>query len=282
MKRKTLLSIAAPIAFVLAAAPTLFSDNYDKKTDITIDQPIQVPGAVLQPGTYTFILMDVTGNRHVVEIKSTDGKTLYATTFTTAAQRIRPTSKVVLTFYETPQGTPNAVRQWFWPGEVDGQEFLYTHEQAAQLTAVSHQTVSELPTQEATAAAPAATAPSSGDVTAAVQAPSEPTDQQPSQQIAEQPVQAQPSVAGQAIQQDQVVAQAEPPADNSNSNQLLAQNNPPAQVNAPDPAPQSTADNSDNSAALPQTASNMPLVGLLGLASLTLAGMLRMARRGRA
>jgi len=275
MKRKTLLSIAAPIAFVLAAAPTLFSDNYDKKTDITIDQPIQVPGAVLQPGTYTFILMDVTGNRHVVEIKSTDGKTLYATTFTTAAQRIRPTSKVVLTFYETPQGVPNAVRQWYWPGEVDGQEFLYTHEQAAQLTAVSHQTVSELPSQEATTAAPAPTAPSSGDVTAAVQAPSEPTDQQPTQQIAEQPVQSQ-----QAVQQDQVVAQAEPPADNSNSNQLLAQNNPPA----PAPAPQAAVapDNSDNGATLPQTASDMPLLGLLGLASLTLAGMLRIARRGRA
>jgi hypothetical protein len=282
MKRKTLLSIAAPLALLLlAAAPTLFSDEHDKKTDITIDQPIQVPGAVLQPGTYTFILMEVTGNRHVVEIKSTDGKQLYATTFTTAAQRLEPTSKVVLTFYEMPQGSPSAVRQWYWPGDVEGQEFLYTHAQAAQITAASHQTVPELPDQQASTAAPAPTA--SGDVTASVQQTSESTDQQPTQQIADQPVQTQ-----QAVQQDQVVAQAPPPADNSNSNQsnsnqLLAQNNPPpAQVNPPAPAPQDVPDNSGNSAALPQTASDVPMVALLGLASLTLAGMLQIARRGRA
>jgi hypothetical protein len=273
MRRMSSLSIAAPIAILLlAAAPEIFSDEHDKKTDVTITEPLQVPGAVLQPGTYMFILLNSSSDRHIVEIKSQDGKHLYAMMFTAAARRVVPTGKVALTFYETPQGTPKAVRQWFWPGDYDGQEFLYSHKQAAEITAASHQTVLEVTDQEAaTIAAPAPAASDSADLTASAQppAPAPPADQAV-QQIADQPVQQAPEPAAEVT-----VAQAAPPADNSNSNDLLAQNV------APTPAPQTVADNSDNSA-LPQTASNLPLVGLLALVSLASAVTLRLTRRGRA
>jgi hypothetical protein len=150
MKRLAFLGIGAPVALLLlATAPTMFSDEHDQKTDVTITEPIQVPGAVLQPGTYMFILLNSADDRHIVEVKSEDGKHLYSMSFATAARRVIPTGKVTLTFYETPQGSPPAVRQWFWPGQMEGQEFLYSPEQAAQISTVSHQTVPQLTSREA-------------------------------------------------------------------------------------------------------------------------------------
>ena len=274
MKRLSFLGIAMPLVLLLlAAAPTVFSDDYDKKTDVTIDKPIQVPGATLQPGTYMFILMNSSSNRHIVEIKSEDGKKLYATTFTTAARRITPTAKVALTFYEMPAGTPDAVRQWFWSGDTEGEEFLYTHQQAAEIKAARHQNEEVAETNEQP---PAATTQAT-----------ESTDQQSAQQVAEQPAQTQSVESQQTEEQSQVtVAQAASPADNSND--IVAQNNPPAPVPAPVPAPDTSASqtpatnysaNNDNTNSLPQTASTVPLVGLLGLISLTGGVILKLAWR---
>jgi hypothetical protein len=148
MKKAKLVGVAVPVAFLLlAAAPSVFGDDHDKKTDVTFDRPVQVPGAVLQPGTYMFILMNAV-DRHIVEIRSEDGKTLYATTFATAAQRLKQTDKVVLTYYEMPAGSPDAVREWFWPGDYEGQTFLYPHLKAAEIGAATHQTVPEAPDQD--------------------------------------------------------------------------------------------------------------------------------------
>jgi hypothetical protein len=150
MKRISFFAIGAPVALLLlATAPKIFSDEHDQKTDVTITEPIQVPGAVLQPGTYMFILLNSADDRHIVEVKSQDGKHLYSLSFATAARRVNPNDKVTLMFYETPQGTPPAVRQWFWPGQLEGQEFLYSPQQAAQINAVNHQKVPELTTREA-------------------------------------------------------------------------------------------------------------------------------------
>jgi len=307
MKRFSSLSIAAPIALLLlAAAPSVFSDEHDQKTDVTITEAIQVPGAVLQPGTYMFILLNSTTDRHMVEVKSPDGKHLYSMSFATAARRVFPTDNVAMTFYEMPQGAPPALRQWFWPGEREGQELLYPHGQAADIQAGSHQTVAELTDQEAaTVAAQSPAASDAGSATASVAQSSKQSGesvQAADQQIADQPVQpAPPAGSKQSIEsrvdQDQVVAQvqAAPPADNSvvdnsvnaapaQSSVTVAQNDAPivqnyAQNNTPAPAPQSTnTDNSDNSS-LPKTASNLPLIGLAGLVSLASAVTLRLARR---
>ena len=141
--------LAVPLAlFALGAAP-LLGDEHDKKTDVTITQDVQVPGgAVLPPGTYMFILNNSDSNRNIVEIRSEDGSQLYAMTFTTRAARVDRTGRTVLTFYEMPAGQPPALRQWFWPGDYDGQEFLYPHNQAAQIGQPSNQKVPEVSDQQ--------------------------------------------------------------------------------------------------------------------------------------
>jgi hypothetical protein len=150
MKRIALLKAAAATALVAFLAPlnAIRADSYDKKTTITLDQPTEVPGIVLQPGTYVIKLLNSEANRHIVEVMNVKMDHLYALTFTAAATKTQRKGKTVLTFYEGTQDHPQALRRWFWPGDTDGQEFLYPKNQAAEISARTREKVPEgdLPT----------------------------------------------------------------------------------------------------------------------------------------
>jgi len=150
MKRFSVLHIAALVLLVSAAAATARADDYDKKTIVTFDQPTEVPGIVLEPGRYVIKLLNSSSNRHIAEIMNEKMDHLYALTFMAAAEKVQQSGKTVLTFYEGSQGHPQAIRRWFWPGDREGQEFVYPKEQAARITARSKQRVPEgdLPTVE--------------------------------------------------------------------------------------------------------------------------------------
>src|SRR5579862_212667 len=126
MKRFSLLQIGALAALVVSLAPPpTLADDYDKKGIVKFDQPTEVPGIVLQPGTYVIKLVDSQSDRHIAVIMNEKMDHLYALTFTAAAFRVERTGKPVLTFYEGANGQPQAIKRWFWPGELDGIEFLY-------------------------------------------------------------------------------------------------------------------------------------------------------------
>jgi hypothetical protein len=148
MKHFPLLQIGV-LAVLMSLAPlTSRADDYDKKTIITIDQPTEVPGIVLVPGTYVIKLLNSSSNRHIVEIMNEKMNHLYALTFAVAAEKVEPKGKAVLTFYEGSQGHPQAMRKWFWPGDTIGQQFVYPKNQAAEITARTKEKVPEgdLPT----------------------------------------------------------------------------------------------------------------------------------------
>jgi len=149
MKRFSMLQMAAMSALFISAVPSIsLADDIDKKTVITLDQPTEVPGIVLAPGTYVIKLLNSSSNRHIAEIMNERMDHLYALTFTAAAAKVEPKGKTVLTFYEGRDGRPQAMRRWFWPGETDGQEFVYPKRQAAEISARTKEKVPEgsLPT----------------------------------------------------------------------------------------------------------------------------------------
>jgi len=149
MKRFSLMQTAIGTAMLLSlGAISSLADEYDKKTIVTLDQPTEVPGIVLQPGKYVIKLLNSSSNRHITEILNEKMDHLYALTFTVAAEKVERKGKTVLTFYEATQGRPQAMRKWFWPGDTDGQEFVYPKNQAAEITARTKEKVPEgdLPT----------------------------------------------------------------------------------------------------------------------------------------
>jgi len=148
MKRFSLFILTAFAMLGTFGAISSLADDYDKKTIVTLDQPTEVPGIVLQPGKYVIRLLNSSSNRHITEILNEKMDHLYALTFTVAAEKVQRTGKTVLTFYEGAQGRPQAMRRWFWPGDTIGQEFVYPKNQAAAISARTKENVPEgqLPT----------------------------------------------------------------------------------------------------------------------------------------
>ena len=134
----------------VALSSSARADEWNKKTVMTVNEPIQVPNKVLPAGTYVIKLLSSPSDRHIVQIFNADETQLQTTILAIPNYRIQPTGKTVFSFWETPPGQPKALRAWFYPGDNFGQEFAYPKSAAVQIAAVSHQPV---PTTEATQAA---------------------------------------------------------------------------------------------------------------------------------
>jgi hypothetical protein len=111
------------------------ADEFNELTILTFNAPVEIPGHVVLPaGTYVFKLLNLRGDRNIVQIFNREQTKLYATIFTTPAQRFQPTEKSTVGFYETDAGAPNALKVWFYPGNSFGHEFLYPRARAVAFT----------------------------------------------------------------------------------------------------------------------------------------------------
>lgn len=155
--RVTTAIFAAAIGMV-ALAPQAGADEWDKMTYVTISQPVEVPGVVLPAGKYVFKLVDSSSDRHLVTIQNDRQNHTYATIMAVNAYRVVPTGKTVFTYYETPAGQPKAIRDWFYPGDNFGQEFIY-HKNFTQVSQVTQQEQTPAPPAPAPQQAEAAPAP---------------------------------------------------------------------------------------------------------------------------
>jgi len=101
------------------------ADEWDKKTVLTIDQPMQVRETLLEPGQYVFKLLNSSSDRHIVQIYNADQTHLINTIIAIPDYRVQVTGKSRFVMWETPAGSVNALRAWFYPGDNFGQEFPY-------------------------------------------------------------------------------------------------------------------------------------------------------------
>src|SRR5260370_20236810 len=129
------LALAAVSAALLnvVPAPTAIADEQDKKTIVTTNAAIEVPGKVLPPGTYVFKLLDSSSNRNIVQIFDKDEKRLYTTILAVPDYRLQPPDKPLIQFEERAANSPEAIKAWFYPGDQYGQQFVYPHKRATEL-----------------------------------------------------------------------------------------------------------------------------------------------------
>jgi hypothetical protein len=120
---------------MVSLAPIAKADEWDKKTVLTVSETVQLPNATLQPGSYTFKLLDSQSDRHIVQVFDKDGMHLITTILAIPNYRLRPTGKSTFTFWEVPAGQPPAMRAWFYPGDNFGQEFAYPKNISTQIAA---------------------------------------------------------------------------------------------------------------------------------------------------
>lgn len=144
MLRKTLFAIfgVGVLLGIAALAPRARADESNQASRLTFSQAIQLPdNQVLPAGTYWFEVKPDSTPSNLVQITSEDHAKLYGTYVTVSTHRAQATSSVELKFAEPASGQPAALMSWFYPGTLDGHEFVYAPMQEAQLSASAHVTV---------------------------------------------------------------------------------------------------------------------------------------------
>jgi Protein of unknown function (DUF2911) len=121
---KSFATVALLLAFLIVL-PGARADEANQATEVTFDQPVQIPGRVLPAGTYWFILPRDVTQHYVVRIFSSDRTMLYATLFTIDAERPEPSDHTAFTFAERGGVHPEALLTWFYPGDTTGHEFVF-------------------------------------------------------------------------------------------------------------------------------------------------------------
>src|SRR5579864_166482 len=223
---KALLCLLAITLFGASVLPSAQADTWNKKTVMTFNQPVEIPGQVLPAGTYTFQLADSLSDRHIVQIFNADGSQIITTVLAINNYRLQPTGETVVKFVERSGDNPEALKAWFYPGDNFGQEFVYPKQRAIELAVIVKEPI------------PALAADS--------------TDLKLVPIVAETPEQKEVPVA-----------------------EVILVTPPPAQVAAAAPAVETAPAPVAETEELPQTASQLPLIMLLGLTSIGAALLLK-------
>jgi hypothetical protein len=214
--------------------------RWDKKTVVKFSVPVQVPNASLPAGTYVFKLASSDSNRHVVQVYNERGDRLFATILAMPDYRVNASSRTVMYFTESASGTPPAIKSWFYPGDNFGNRFVYPKVEATRMAAEYKQPVPAAEYRPVPTSAPSAPAPQPAAVAS-------------STVVVATPQKTEETYVAQAFEQtdaqDTAGVDGEP-------------------VREPTQA-----------AALPQTASSLHLVMLLGMALLAVAATSHLAYR---
>ena len=128
------------IAFTLIFELAAHADDENQLTKISFSAAVQVPGKVLPAGNYEFVVVRSDSSQNLVQIFNADGTELYATVPTIPIERAREVDGTSITLAQRPDGKPDAVLTWFYPGMDTGHEFVYSKPEETELTQDAHQT----------------------------------------------------------------------------------------------------------------------------------------------
>lgn len=234
-----LVTVSAAVLVCAGFLPALRADEWNKKTIVTFNEPVEIPGQVLPAGTYVFKIADTMADRNVVQIFNKDENHIYATILAVPDYRLEPTGKTVINFEERVSSAPEAVKAWFYPGDNYGYDFVYPNSRATELAKRTNQNVLSMPSEMA----------------ANTKKPAKSMQEQSVVAMKQSPVTAvKPSGEQMAMAQ---AVQTKPKQTPSSTTQMAANRQPK----------------------MPSTASPLPLFGLIGLTLVSAGAALEVWRR---
>lgn len=122
---RSVLAIVAVSCLGVVVPRTAAADEWNRETVLTFSRDVEIPGRVLPAGKYVFRLADSAENRHVVQVFDQAGRIL-ATVLTIPAARLTATDDTRITFGEEQSaGVPFPIKEWFYPGDLGGEAFIY-------------------------------------------------------------------------------------------------------------------------------------------------------------
>lgn len=129
MRRLLVVPLAlAAVLLGLPLGPTTKADDWNKKTVVTFDQDVEIPGQVLPAGTYVFKLFGSSSNRNIVQVWTSDESELITTLMTVGDSYPNRSGQpyFVLDLSGTDEGYPPTVVSWFFGSGDEGRDFIYS------------------------------------------------------------------------------------------------------------------------------------------------------------
>jgi hypothetical protein len=179
----------AGVAVTIAALCFVFVPKagaavFDQRTILTFSGPVAIPDRVLDPGSYVFKVVLVHGDRSIVQVQNRDEIGVIGSYITVTKYRPEPTANVVVTFKEMPAGSPATIDAWWYPGYIDGHQFIYPESTAVGLANVENESA-----PMAEGPAPAVTSPPQEESTVAMEtAPATVEEPKEEPNVEEQPM----------------------------------------------------------------------------------------------
>jgi len=114
-KQNIIPLVLAGMLLTLSLGSGAKADDWNKKTVVTFEQDVEIPGWVLPAGTYVFKLLNSSSSRLIVQVWDQDEMHLITTLMTVGDSYPNPAghSYFVLDTSQTDEGFPPAVVSWF-------------------------------------------------------------------------------------------------------------------------------------------------------------------------
>ncbi len=140
-KRIVLASLSTAAVLFLSFAASAQTHNI--RSTLALSDRVEIPGAVLEPGTYLVRVAEQQSDRNTIVFQSLDGTRTFATVLATPHPKARSIDETEFVYFPTPAGEPRVLRTWFPPNDrFAGQDFVYP---ADRMAALRKETSEELP-----------------------------------------------------------------------------------------------------------------------------------------
>jgi len=137
---------AALCLFVLClvVAPKTKANEQPGDAVVTFAVPVEVPGVdaqILPAGTYRFMTLESTSDRDIIQVSSQDGSHVFTTMLGVPNSRLKAPDLVTVVFTNRPAADPIALKAWYCPGRIWGDEIVYEKARATQLAKETNEPV---------------------------------------------------------------------------------------------------------------------------------------------
>lgn len=129
-----------PVFLSLLVSPGALLRAAENGQTVNVTDKLQIPGATLKSGTYTFSVEDRLADRSIVRITSQSGDQHYLL-LTVPNRKLSADSSSQLSYFTTKEDKKNALRAWKCPDCSSPLEFVYPKLEAVKITDESTQPV---------------------------------------------------------------------------------------------------------------------------------------------
>jgi hypothetical protein len=259
------------LTLVCVTPAAIHADDWNLTTRFMVNQPFEVPGMVLQPNTrYVIKLLDSPAERRVVQIYNGDNTRELTMFMAIEDERQEVADNTVFSFIETEPGYPVPIKEWFYPGHINGLEFIYPKKQALEIAQHAREpiqaTTSDVDLHDLASVTVEAVEPiSKGFATSATSAENV-TKSETTQVASEKPAVTEEKIetnnappseeSTQIAQNDTQSTEATTTTTNTESSAVTSEQNSAQNTTA--------QNNSEEPKQLPRTAGELPLIALIG------------------